>query len=83
MQLTQEDVMMTNYDENSVFDWELFSELTESPIIPFLIHMVPLCKQGRDSNFHLQINRKALLALEEGCRKIKYHFQHVSLFKAA
>ena len=51
---------MTNFDDNSVFDRELFSELTESPILPFLIHMVPRCKQGHDSNFYLQINGKAL-----------------------
>ena len=29
---------MTNFDVNGI-DRELFSELTESPILPFLIHM--------------------------------------------
>ena len=60
MLLTRKDATMTNFDDNSVFDRELFSELTESPILPFLIHMVPPCKQGHDSNFYLQINGKAL-----------------------
>ena len=60
MQFTRKDVTMANFDENSVFDRELFSELTESPILPFLIHMVPPCKQGHNSNFYLQMNAKAL-----------------------
>ena len=60
MQFTRKDVTMANFDENSVFDRELFSGLTESPFLPFLIHMAPPCKQGRNSNFYLQMNGKAL-----------------------
>lgn len=65
---------MTNLDEISVFYPKLFSELTECPILPFLIHMVSPCKQGHNSNFYLKINGKALWLW----RKINYSFQHAS-----
>ena len=59
-------------------DRELFSELVDSPILPFLIHTVLPCKDSHNENtffFLLEINWKSALAIEKGRGKSKYPFR--------
>lgn len=49
-----QNVTTTDLDVNSIHR-DLFSDLTESPILTFFIHMVPPFKQGYDPNFHSKL----------------------------
>ena len=49
-----------NKENRSALDRELFSELIESPIHPFLINMVRPYVDSCDPKFRLQINGEAL-----------------------
>ena len=48
--ITRKNATTTDFDVNSI-DGDLFSDLTESPILTFFIHMFPPCKQGYDPIF--------------------------------
>ena len=45
----EKNVSTTDFDVHSI-DRDLFSDLTESPILTFFIHMVPPIKHGYDPN---------------------------------
>ena len=73
---------MDNIDEETE-DRELFTELTESTILPTLVHMDSPCKHDHDPHFSLKINGKALWLWRkaEGRAKIAFNVLQACLPK--
>ena len=52
-------VTTADFDVSSI-DRDHFSDLTESSILTFFVHMVPPFKQGYDPNFHSKLIGKRI-----------------------